>query len=258
MARRMFNDQIVRSDSFLDMPTSTRELYFQLNMDGDDDGFVKNPYSVMRIVGASKNDMDLLIAKKYILVFENGVIVIKHWRMHNYIRNDRYKPTVYQNELALLDLKENKAYTLKEIPYDLFSVEQQEKNIGEKMVYQVDTKVKLSKVKLNQVNKEELIEETPTFENKEVKHKYGEFKNVLLTDDELEKLKEKLPKEYLNKIDDLSYYIGSTGKIYKSHYRTILTFDRRDNQKKEENHGINKEPVKSYTPRRERNSERDS
>ncbi len=252
MSRRMFNDQIVRSDSFLDLPTSTRELYFQLNMDGDDDGFVKNPYTIMRIVGASKNDMDMLIAKRFIIVFENSVIVIKHWRIHNYIRNDRYKPTVYQNELAMLDMKENKAYKLKEIPYDLFTAEQHEINDGKPLVYQVDTQVKLSEVKLNEVKLKE-NKESPT-DKDNTKHKHGKFKNVLLTDVELEKLKEKFPKTYLNKIDDLSYYIGSSGKSYKSHYLTILTFDRRDNQKKEETHGTSKETAEPYKPRRQRST----
>ena len=96
--RRMFNKQITRSDAFLDMPRSTRLLYYDLNLDADDDGFVDKYKSIMRLTGASEDDLKLLIAKSFIIPFETGVIVIKHWRMNNLIRSDRYKPTVYQEE----------------------------------------------------------------------------------------------------------------------------------------------------------------
>ena len=96
--RRMFAKTIVLSDAFLDMPLSTRCLYFTLGMFADDDGFVNNPKSIMRQVGASIDDMNLLIAKKFILSFDSGVIVIKHWRIHNYIQKDRYKETKYIDE----------------------------------------------------------------------------------------------------------------------------------------------------------------
>ena len=111
--RRMFNKQITRSDAFLDMPRSTRLLYYDLNLDADDDGFVDKYKSIMRLTGASEDDLKLLIAKSFILPFENGVIVIKHWRMNNLIRSDRYKPTVYQEEKKQLLLKDNGSYTKK-------------------------------------------------------------------------------------------------------------------------------------------------
>ena len=111
--RRMFNKQITRSDAFLDMPRSTRLLYYDLNLDADDDGFVDKYKSIMRLTGASEDDLKLLIAKSFILPFENGVIVIKHWRMNNLIRSDRYKPTVYQEEKSQLLLKDNGSYTKK-------------------------------------------------------------------------------------------------------------------------------------------------
>lgn len=110
--KRMFNIKIVDSDAFLDMPLSTQALYFHLNMRADDDGFVGNPKRIQRIVGASEDDLKLLIAKRFLLVFEDGVIVIKHWRMHNTIRKDRYTKTAYIEELKQLKLKDNNAYTL--------------------------------------------------------------------------------------------------------------------------------------------------
>ena len=109
--RRMFTLKIVDSDAFLDMPASTQALYFHLAMRADDDGFVNNPKKVQRIVGASEDDLKLLIVKRFIIGFETGVIVIKHWRMHNTLRKDRYNPTQYQEELAMLSIKENGAYT---------------------------------------------------------------------------------------------------------------------------------------------------
>ena len=112
--RRMFTKKITESDAFLDMPLSSQCLYFHLNMSADDDGFVNNPKRILRTIGASEDDLKLLIAKAFILVFESGVIVIKHWRMHNTLQNDRYHPTDYQEEYSLLGLKDNKAYTWKQ------------------------------------------------------------------------------------------------------------------------------------------------
>lgn len=113
MARkRMFNITVVDSDAFLDMPLSTQCLYFHLNMRADDDGFIGNPKRIQRLVGAGDDDLKLLIAKRFVLIFEDGVIVIKHWRMHNTIQKDRYTPTVYQEELNTLGIKKNKSYTL--------------------------------------------------------------------------------------------------------------------------------------------------
>jgi hypothetical protein len=111
----MFTQKIIDSDAFLDMPLSTQALYFHLNMRADDDGFVNNPKRIQRTIGASDDDLKLLIAKRFLICFENGVIVIKHWRMHNTLRKDRHNPTQYQEELAMLDVKENNSYTEKKI-----------------------------------------------------------------------------------------------------------------------------------------------
>jgi len=109
--RRMFTQKIVDSDAFLDMPLSAQCLYFHLNMRADDDGFVNNPKKIQRMLGASDDDLKLLFAKRFILGFASGVIVIKHWRMHNLLRKDRYNPTQYQEEYQMLCLKENGSYT---------------------------------------------------------------------------------------------------------------------------------------------------
>lgn len=109
--RRMFAKTIIDSDAFLDMPLSAQALYFHLSMRADDDGFINNPKKIQRMVGASDDDCKLLILKRFILTFESGVIVIKHWRIHNYIQKDRYRETVYLQEKSSLYLNENNAYT---------------------------------------------------------------------------------------------------------------------------------------------------
>lgn len=114
--KRMFTKQITESDAFLDMPGTTQNLYFHLNMNADDDGFVNAPNRIMRSVGANKNDMDLLVAKKFIIIFDSGVIVIKHWRIHNILRTDRYKETVYKEEKTFLMIDGSGSYTKLESP----------------------------------------------------------------------------------------------------------------------------------------------
>lgn len=111
--RRMFSKKIVDSDAFLDMPLSTQALYFHLGMRADDDGFVSNPKRIRAMVGASEDDLKLLIAKRFLLTFDSGVVVIKHWKIHNYINPDRYTPTTYIEEKSTLMLDEKKAYTEK-------------------------------------------------------------------------------------------------------------------------------------------------
>lgn len=109
--RRMFAKTIVLSDAFLDMPLGARCLYMTMGMLADDDGFVNSPKAIIRQTGATEDDMKILIAKKFIIPFDSGVIVIKHWRINNYLQNDRTKPTVYQEEKALLTVDEKGSYS---------------------------------------------------------------------------------------------------------------------------------------------------
>lgn len=114
--KRMFNMQIVDSSAFLEMPLSTQCLYFHLNMRADDDGFVDNAKFIMRMIGASDDDMRVLLAKRFVLDFpdEPGIIVIKHWRLHNTLQTDRYQPTNYVEQKSQLSLDKNKGYSLLE------------------------------------------------------------------------------------------------------------------------------------------------
>ena len=156
--RRMFAKTIIDSDAFLDMPMSAQALYFHLAMRADDDGFVNNPRKIMRMVGASDDDARILLAKRFLISFESGVVVIKHWRIHNYIRNDRYKPTVYAEEMAQLEQKENGAYTLG-IPTD-----NQLPTNGIPTVSNWDTQVRLGKDSVGKVSRERGKTTPPTVE----------------------------------------------------------------------------------------------
>lgn len=111
--KRMFTKKVTESDAFLDMPLSTQALYFHLNMNADDEGFVNNAKKIQRTIGASDDDLKLLVLKKFIIPYESGVIVIKHWKMHNYIAKDRFHKSPYDEERSLLEVKENGVYTLK-------------------------------------------------------------------------------------------------------------------------------------------------
>ena len=114
--RRMFSKDVVFTDDFLDMPMSARLLYFSLGMWADDDGFVDAPKSVQRQCGATDDDMKVLLAKRYVIQFENGIIVIRHWHMNNYLRQDRYKETIHLEEKAYLELEDGK-YTMVDTRY---------------------------------------------------------------------------------------------------------------------------------------------
>lgn len=110
--RRMFSRSVVETDSFLDMPLSSQCLYFHLSMNADDDGFVSNPKTIKRSIGAADDDVKILVSKGYIIPFESGIVVITHWKKSNQIQKDRYKPTGYSNEMSLLKVSKNKIYEI--------------------------------------------------------------------------------------------------------------------------------------------------
>lgn len=110
--KRMFSIDVTETDTFLEMPLTAQALYFHLAMRGDDDGFVSNPRSIMRVTGCNENDLKALVESGYIITFRSGVIVISDWKVNNYLRGDRYKPTTFQNELSMLTETANKRYIL--------------------------------------------------------------------------------------------------------------------------------------------------
>lgn len=143
--RRMFCLDIVNSDAFLDMPASAQNLYFHLAMRADDDGFIGNPNAITRLVNSSNEDLQLLKTKRFLLAFPNGIVVIKHWRMHNTIQKDRYKPTAYTQEFSQLTVKENNAYTDKKRHSDSMETD------CIHTVSEVETQVRLGKNRLDYI-----------------------------------------------------------------------------------------------------------
>ncbi|MGM0166967.1 phage replication initiation protein [Enterococcus sp. AZ135] len=232
--RRMFAKTIIDSDAFLDMPLSTQALYFHLSMRADDDGFINNPKKIQRMVGSSEDDLKLLNAKRFIIAFESGVIVIKHWKIHNYIQKDRYKPTLYQEERAMLSDKNNKSYTTEtECIQDGYSSE---------------TQVRLGKDRL-ELGKDRKDVTPPPSKPVPVRHKYGEYKNVLLSDQELGKLKKEFPIDWQKRIENVSEYCAMSGRTYKNYLVVIRKWAKND--KDQQNVTPRKQAYTTNKPRSE-------
>ena len=217
--RRMFAKTIIDSDAFLEMPDSSQLLYFHLAMRADDDGFVNKPKTIMKMCGCKDDDMTLLFMKKFLIPFESGVVVIKHWKIHNYIRKDTYTETKYKEEKALLETDDNGAYRISctgssRVRDGCVTGTSTQESIGEE---------------IDSVSKGEYI--SPAAPPKTVRHKYGSEKNVLLTDDEYRKLSERFPEDYEERIENMSVGIAIHGYKYKSHYLAILKWAERDADK---------------------------
>lgn len=255
--RRMFAKTIVDSDMFIDMPMSARLLYYDLAMRADDDGFVNSPKKIMRFVGASMDDMNVLIAKQFIILFESGVVVIKHWKIHNYIQKDRYKATSYQAEKESLTLKNGTYYT-DDLPdvsnldteciQDVYSLDTQDRlgkdrlELGKDRVRDRDRErqelesahapenlpLEIAENKNNKNNENDF---NNSDNKKPTRHKYGTYKNVFLTDEDMEKLKSEFPDDWQNRIERLSEYIASSGKTYKNHLATIRVWAKKDKER---------------------------
>ena len=218
--RRMFAKTIIDSDAFLDMPLTSQALYFHLSMRADDDGFVNNPKRIQRLIGANDNDLGMLIAKRFLIPFESGIVVIKHWRIHNYIQNDRYKESVYTDEKGMLDIKPNKAYSFKKS----LCIQDEEDMYPEciQNVSKADTQVRLGKVREGEESVEEII-------TAPIPTTYGDHNLVNLSDAEYQGLLntygKDITEDYIQRIDEYMYY---NNKQYPSHYKTIIRWIEKD------------------------------
>ena len=171
MARRMFSDEITSSDAFLEMPDSAQNLYFHLGMNADDDGFIGSPKMVMRVIRAGEDNYKLLVAKRFILHFEKGICVVKHWRINNQIRKDRYKETRYLDEKSQLFIKENGGYTLNPqkglpIPRGHFATDEI-KEIESGNQSATNRQPSIGKVSIGKVSKDTIGVELPDWLDKE-------------------------------------------------------------------------------------------
>ena len=238
--KRMFSKDITDSDAFIEMSSAAQALYFHLNQGADDDGFNNQVQMAIMKAHASTDDLKILMAKNFVIRFECGVIVIKHWRLHNTLRKDRYTPTSYQDELSQLGLKDNGAYTLDSssvanwLPDGCQTVAKwlPQVSVGEKSI-----------------EKDRLVECKPTSEDsaKADTHATREKEKLKLVDTPLAKgvvfLSDEQRDDLINRIgqDDYLWYVGRLADyILKNnarincHYQTILKWHREDN----------KEPIK--------------
>ena len=223
--RRMFAKTIIDSDAFLDMPPSTQVLYFHLAMRADDDGFINNPKTIMRIVGAKDDDIKLLIAKRFIIPFASGVVVIKHWRIHNYIQKDRYTETKYIEEKNQLIINEKNAYSLKQIRL----LDDENDN-----VYILDTQVRLGKDRL-EIGKDRLeLERVKNKATRFIKPTIDEIK-TFLNDQEYETDTDRYADRFYNFYESKGWKVGKEKmKDWKAAIRGWLSRDNiRKIEKKE-------------------------
>ena len=195
----MMSLKVIDTDIFLDMPLSAQALYFHLIARADDDGFLGNPKKIMRMINCSEDDFKILLSKQFIIPFETGICVITHWKIHNLIRSDRYTETIYKNEKAIIEEDHNKAYITNVIPNG------------------------------NHLEPQGRVVKGSVDKVKDIKHKYGEYNHVLLTDKQYNDLQGKIEdREKWIKIVDES--IEEKGNIYKikNFYLAILKWSKRD------------------------------
>jgi hypothetical protein len=222
--KRMLSSQIIQSDPFLEMPFSAQMLYVNLNQETDDDGFVNSPNRIMKMIGASGNDLQILIEKKFFIKFKSGVLVEKHFKINNNIRNDRYTPTVYQEEFAMLSVKKNGSYKFVGV-----------KN-GDKVI-PIDNQVTTNGIPLgNQMTPQHNITEHNITECISPKIKYGKLRNVLLTKEERQELRDAYESS-TKLINKVSLWLANNHR--DNHYAVCLTFAENDNWAKVKT----KEPV---------------
>ena len=234
--RRMFAKTIIDSDAFLEMPMTAQLLYFHLSMRGDDDGFINKPKAIMRLCGAKDDDLKILFAKKFVIPFDSGVVVIKHWKIHNYIRKDTYTETKYKEEKALLELDENNSYRLADSPL---------LRLRDDSVTSTSTQVRLGK---DSIGKDRLGEgsvapaTTTATEENQLKLIGGELgKNVVyLTDRQLGDLMDRLGLDAFNRyVERLATFIIENNARIKSHYDTILKWYEEDSK-------VSTKPTEAY------------
>lgn len=225
--RRMFAKSIVLTDAFLDMPLSARCLYFTLGMFADDDGFVGSPKSIIRQCGASEDDMKILLAKRYILRFDSGVIVIKHWRMNNYLQADRKKQTTYLEELDQLVIDRKGAYTEKPQAEEKYIECSEVAPVNEDMYTKCIQNVYTGK---DSIDKDSVVKDKD-IAREESPITLGIYGNVYLTKGELDELIKQYPDDYKDMIENLSTYMRSNGKVYADHFATMMRWKHNDSEK---------------------------
>lgn len=233
--KRMFTKDIVGSDAFLDMPTSSQLLYFHLGMEADDDGFIGNPKKVSRFIGASDDDLKILISKKFLLLFPSGVVVVKHHRMNNNWDKYNCKRTVYLEEFEQLFIKDNKSYTL---------------DNTQGIPLQTENRLKpVFRIEENRIDKNRIEEKKDT---SVVFYKKAEYLKAIPEVDikEWTTRFDASPKDIRNKAESLLLYCESKGKRYANYKSFLLNALKRDF--KERPKVVEKAPEPEMTPEQRR------
>lgn len=244
--RRMFHSDITESDAFLDLPFSAQALYLHLGMAADDDGFVNAPKRIVRLIGASIDDLDLLVEKRFLLRFPDYVVLIKHWRLANSLKADRLKPPRYPEYAAIVYIKPNRVYTDHPVPGAVTLYENRAKSLESK--WNPDGILREGKVREGNIREGKVVEAeadgiqlapvplsaeelAEAAEDKKLKLFGGELgKNVVfLSSEQINSLLEKIGLEAFDYyVDKLASYILKTGAKPKSHYSTILKWYAED------------------------------
>ena len=235
--RRMFTKKVTDDDNFMALSSSAQALYLHLSMSADDDGFCNQVSICMFKAHASVQDLEALLEKRFIYQFENGVIVIKHWRMANALRKDRHQPTNFQEELAMLQIKDNGSYTWLPNGCQMVAERLPQDRIG---------KDRIGKDRVGEDSVEEII-------TAPIPTTYGDHNLVNLSDAEYQGLLNTYGKDvtedYIQRIDEYMYY---NNKNYPSHYKTIIRWIEKD--KKD---GAYRKPKKSTFDKMEQRQETD-
>ena len=237
--KRMFSNSIVGSARFLRMGQSARLLYYDLGMAADDDG-VAEAFTVMRTTGASEDDLRVLAAKGFVTVLnEDYVSFINDWNTHNKVRADRYRESIYKGLLVRVLNGEEKPFlpAVCQLTAECLTNDSQ---VSDECQHRIG-KDRLDKDSLGEDRIEEDRVLSQSKSKKPARHKHGEYNNVLLSDEDFEKLKSEFPNDYQQRIDRLSGYMQSTGKSYKDHLATIRNWARKDKpEQKQTNEPTNK------------------
>lgn len=225
--KRMLSKSITESDAFLDLPHAAQALYLHLNMTCDDDGFTNSPKRVQRLCGCSDADLDLLVEKRFLISFESGVVVVKHWRINNSIRKDRKSDTVYQSELSQLTIKDNGAYTEKVEESTLQPDANQMSTTCQPDASGENNDGCVDKDRLVEVSIEEISID------KEREHARGKYQNLIMTDQEYEQILNTY--EYAQSLlDRVSEHIAISTRPCNSHFALACKIGREDGYKRKQ------------------------
>ena len=210
--KRMFDKRVTDSDKFIDLPNSSKALYFMAGMEADDKGFFQ-PRRLQKMCGFTDDDFKILIAKSFFIAFESGVMVVTDWNKNNWLDSRRVTETEYVDELNMLKLINNK--------YELSNATES------KCLASAKPMLRENSIEENSIE-ENSIYNIADKKSKKVKHKYGEYGNVYFTDEQYEKLKKEFPDDYEKRIQNVDDYVQTTGKRYKDFLAVIRTWAKKE------------------------------